>query len=139
MLPVNFEGAIVLGKPPGMTDEQCASIYTSRCVVGQIKFFLVCYKPSYEDILAMRENQKVCFQIMDRGRYVMIGVGTLEEIKNSPVVAWWLVRDPTFTWTLEKDQVEQLTQEGNYIWYLIAGETFPPVSAFTINADGSIN
>lgn len=140
MIPIEFEGSTVLQKPPGLSDEECGSIAVRKCVsIAQVDYFLVCYKPSYEDIVALQHNGTLYFRIMAQHRYVAVGVGTLETVAGSLIPAWYLTPGPVFDWKLGADQVLDLSSPDNYVWYLIAGDTFPPVAAWTINPDGTIN
>lgn len=76
MQPMNFPGAIVVGKPAGMTDEQCSSLwahthdyeftgedgkqYQGRC-------WTEIWQPSKEDIEAIVAGRPIILQIHSNG------------------------------------------------------------------------
>ena len=65
MLPIEFEGSQVIGKPKDMTDEECMSIHAllGRDESG-VPFFLECWKPSYEDIEAIKRGEPIWLKIL---------------------------------------------------------------------------
>lgn len=88
MQPIHFEGAKTIGKPPGMTDEQCMSIsampvdyeFTGEDDrVYQSRFWVECWKPSKEDIEAINRGDPIWIQIHCGQRLVPIAVFTLDE------------------------------------------------------------
>jgi hypothetical protein len=87
MQPVNFPGAVVVGKPPDMTDEQCMSIYAmpvDHTVTGPdgkqyvSRFWVEAWKPSKEDIEAINRGEPVWLQITSAG-LPPVAVFTLNE------------------------------------------------------------
>lgn len=66
MRPVDFEGSnIVMGKPPGMSDEQCSSVPALVATdTDGFNFTLLCFMPSYEDIQAINEGRPICLKIL---------------------------------------------------------------------------
>jgi hypothetical protein len=77
MMNVEFEGAVTIGKPPSMTDEQCSSAwampFTQAIEVTdekgnphhvKAKAFLMCYQPSKEDMEAIAAGQPIWLKIL---------------------------------------------------------------------------
>lgn len=82
MQPVNFEGAIEIGKPKDMTDEQCMSIYAMKGVdEANFPYFLECWKPSYEDIQAINRGEPIWIKVVSNG-LPPIAIWTLDETGN---------------------------------------------------------
>jgi len=68
MQPVSFEGAKEIGKPKGMTDEQCMSIWASSGVTAEgFPFFLEAWKPNYDDLQALNSGEPIYIQILSNG------------------------------------------------------------------------
>lgn len=68
MIPVNFEGAVEIKKPAGMTDEQCTSIWAMRGTDDEgFPFFLTAWKPSYEDLQALNRGEPVFVKTIANG------------------------------------------------------------------------
>ncbi len=87
MQPINFPGAVVVGKPSDMTDEQCFSIYAmpvDHTVTGPdgeqyiSRFWVEAWKPNKEDIEAINRGEPVWLQITSAG-LPPVAVFTLNE------------------------------------------------------------
>lgn len=80
MQPINFPGAVEIGKPPSMTDEQCFSVWAiiTRNEKGEATHFTQCWKPSYEDLQALNRGEGIYIQIM-APRLPPIAVFTIDE------------------------------------------------------------
>jgi len=91
MQPISFPGAIEVGKPANMTDEQCFSVYAAKGsyeFIGsdgkqyQATFWTEAWKPSKEDIEAINRGEPIYIQIHSHG-LPPISVFTLDENGNS--------------------------------------------------------
>lgn len=68
MIPVNFEGAVTIGKPESMTDEQCSNIYAAHGIdESGYRYFIEAWKPSYEDIQAINRGEPIWVRIISNG------------------------------------------------------------------------
>lgn len=88
MQPIYFEGAKFIGKPSGMTDEQCMDMWAMPVEVNHgpgedgkdIKgiMWVEAWKPNKEDIEAINRGEPVWIQIHSQG-LPPIAVFTLDE------------------------------------------------------------
>lgn len=68
MQPIKFEGAIEVGKPEGLTDQQCTSIWALKGVdAGGFVFWVELWQPSYEDIQAINRGEPIVVKILSKG------------------------------------------------------------------------
>jgi hypothetical protein len=77
MMPIDFPGAKVIGKPESMTDEQCSSIYAMDVNIDYGKdaegndvkgrMWVEAWKPSKEDIEAINRGEPIWLQIHSNG------------------------------------------------------------------------
>lgn len=79
MLPIDFEGSQVIGKPKNMTDEECFGLHAFVGIdENGYKYFLECWKPSKEDIDAIAAGRPIWIKILSNG-LPPIAVWTLDE------------------------------------------------------------
>jgi hypothetical protein len=88
MMPINFPGARVIGKPANMTDEQCMSMYAKPVEVNYGKgedgqdikgiMWVEAWQPNKEDIDAINRGEPVWIQIHSNG-LPPVGVCTHDE------------------------------------------------------------
>lgn len=68
MIPVNFDGAVQIGKPETMTDEQCMAIPASYGIDNDgFRYFITAWKPSKEDIEAFQRGEPVWVKVIANG------------------------------------------------------------------------
>jgi len=79
MQPVPFEGSKMVGKPPSMTDDQCMAIpaYQGKDDAG-FPFWLTAWRPSYEDMQALRRGEPIWIKSISLG-LVPMSVFTMNE------------------------------------------------------------
>lgn len=86
MQPINFPGAVVVGKPADMTDEQCMSIYAMpvdyelETPEGKVpaRFWIEAWKPNREGIEAIKRGEPIYIRICSAG-LPPVSVFTLDE------------------------------------------------------------
>jgi hypothetical protein len=82
MQPINFDGAVEIGKPKELTDEQCMSSFALRGIdENQFPYFLQCWKPSYEDMQAIARGEPIWIKILAQ-RLPPIAIYTMDENGN---------------------------------------------------------
>lgn len=73
MTSINFDGAVVVGKPKNMVEEECSSVYARPSVTEftmpdgskiNAVFFRMCLQPSLEDINAINAGQPIWMDII---------------------------------------------------------------------------
>lgn len=79
MHPIEFEGSRIIGKPEGMTDDQCFGIPAGSGVDNAgFPYFVTAWKPSYEDLQALNRGEPVWIKSISR-QLVPMAVYTLNE------------------------------------------------------------
>lgn len=102
MQPVSFEGAVEIGKPVNMTDEQCMSVWAKfgfgklyeliihqgrltipPAIIAGIEsegfpYYLTAWKPSYEDLQALNKGEPIYIRTLSRSLPPM-SVFTIDE------------------------------------------------------------
>lgn len=79
MTPVYFEGAVEIGKPTDMTDEQCFSVWAERGIDKEgFPYFFTAWKPSYEDLKALNAGGNIYVKVLSTGLPPM-SIFTLDE------------------------------------------------------------
>lgn len=88
MHPINFPGAIEIGKPENTTDDQCFSMpaqpvdYIFTGADGKqypARFWVEAWKPSKEDIEAINRGEPIWIHVHCGAQLVPISVFTLNE------------------------------------------------------------
>lgn len=68
MHPTHFEGAVEIGKPRNMTDEECSSIWAAHGIDDAgFPFFITAWKPSYEDLQALQRGEPIYIKTISNG------------------------------------------------------------------------
>lgn len=68
MQPIEFKGSRMIGKPKGMTDEECFGIPAFDDVDNSgFHFWLTAWKPSYEDLQALNRGEPVYVKTTSNG------------------------------------------------------------------------
>lgn len=66
MQPINFPGAIEIGKPASMTDEQCMSVFAA--IISNenniVTHYTTLWKPSFEDLQALNRGEGIYVQVL---------------------------------------------------------------------------
>jgi hypothetical protein len=79
MQPVEFDGSRTIGKPENMTDDQCFAIPAySGIDENGYPFWLTAWKPSYEDLEALKRGDPLWIKSICKG-LVPMSVFTMDE------------------------------------------------------------
>lgn len=82
MQPVYYEGAREIGKPEGVSDEQCFSVWaTSGIDVQGFPYYCTAWKPSYEDLQALNRGEPIYIKTICQ-QLPMMAVFTIDENGN---------------------------------------------------------
>ncbi len=67
MHPVYFEGAVEVGKPENMTDDECMGRWATAGIdVNNYPYYMTAWKPSYEDLQALNRGEPVYVKILSK-------------------------------------------------------------------------
>lgn len=79
MQPIEFAGSRMIGKPQGMTDDQCFGIPAYSGVDDEgFPFWVTAWKPSYEDMKAFERGEPVWIKSISAG-LVPMSLYTMDE------------------------------------------------------------
>lgn len=79
---VYFDGAISIGKPPDMTDEECMSAWAMP-LPSHPHIWLEHFMPNKEDIEAINEGRGLWVQLVCGSRLIPMSIFTLNEKGDS--------------------------------------------------------
>ena len=79
MQPVEFDGSRMIGKPVNMTDDQCFGIPAYSGIDDNgFPFWLTAWKPSFEDLEALKRGEPIWIKSLSTG-LVPMSVFTMNE------------------------------------------------------------
>jgi len=83
MIPTDFEGTnVILGKPEGMTDEQCYSIKGKRGIdENNFPYTMVAFTPNADDMKALQEGRALFVKVLGT-QFAPISLFTFDENGN---------------------------------------------------------